>query len=268
MMVLWQEARGVLEIRPHLTQIHPGRMWPTLIWTQTQGTASLAQTRMKWPYEPPRRSTRRGYKLPVGSTKAASGLRLNWKGSVTAARPCGDMTMRVFKQSGIVLLQKTTTPLRCAGWWSGLTNCSALPQPPTPKFTPETWRLRGWGPWPGKDPGIVTETVLGLQGLHLSDAFRCSNISSSVGLKSFCPWCFRLGGNTEMIATHLREVHYWVAITCDLCKSFASMSAQSVLEQCSGCKAKYMKEHAEQEGWEVKKSHKKKLKVWEHEKTS
>ena len=33
-------------IRPHLTQTHPGRMWPTLIWTQILGTASLAQTQM------------------------------------------------------------------------------------------------------------------------------------------------------------------------------------------------------------------------------
>ena len=39
----------------------------------------------------------------------------------------------------------------------------------------------------------TTRVIVGLQGLHLSDAFRCSNVSSSVGLKSFCPWYFKLG---------------------------------------------------------------------------
>ena len=96
----------------------------------------------KEPYEPHRRNTRRGYKLPVGSAKAVSGLRINWKGSVKAARLCGDTTLRVFKHCGIVTLWKTTTPLRCVGWWSGLTNCSTLQQPLTPKFTPETQRLK------------------------------------------------------------------------------------------------------------------------------
>ena len=94
----------------------------------------------------------------------------------------------------------------------------------------------------------MTRAMVGLQGLNSSNAFRCSNVSSSVGLKLFCSWCFKLWGNTEMIATHLREVHYWLAITCNLCKSFASMSAQSILDHCSGCKAKHAKEHAGQEG--------------------
>ena len=114
----------------------------------------------------------------------------------------------------------------------------------------------------------MIRAMVGLQGLHLSDAFRCSNVSCNVGLKSFCPWCFRLEDNTEMIAAHLREVHYWLAITYNLCKSFASMSAQSILEHHSGCKAKHAKECAEQEEPKAKKSHKKKLKVQEQEKAS
>ena len=40
----------------------------------------------------------------------------------------------------------------------------------------------------------MTMAMIGLQGLHLSNAVRHSNISSSVELKSFCPWCFKLGG--------------------------------------------------------------------------
>ena len=65
--------------------------------------------------------------------------------------------------------------------------------------------------------------MVGLQGLYTSDAFRQFNMSSSVRLKSFCPWCFKLGGNTDTIATHLWEVHYRLAIVCDVCKVFASM---------------------------------------------
>ena len=39
-------------------------------------------------------------------------------------RSCGDMTIRALEQSRIMLLWKTTSPLRCKNWWSGLTNCS------------------------------------------------------------------------------------------------------------------------------------------------
>ena len=78
-------------------------------------------------------------------------------------------------------------------------------------------------------------------------------MSASVGLKSFCPGCFKLWGNTKTIATHLWEVHYQLAISCDLCKSFASMSVQGILEHHSGCKVKHAIEHVEQEGHKVKK---------------
>ena len=94
----------------------------------------------------------------------------------------------------------------------------------------------------------TTRAMVGLQGLHLSDVFRHSNISSSVGLKSFCPWCFKPRGNTEMVATHLTEVHYSLAFTCDLCTLFASMSTKSILDHCPGCKTKWTKECAEHEG--------------------
>ena len=99
----------------------------------------------------------------------------------------------------------------------------------------------------------TTRAMVGLQGLHLGDAFRCSNTSFSVGLKSFWPWCFKFGGNTETIATCLREVHYRLAIACNLCKLFASTSIQNILDHCSGCKAKHAEEYAEQEGHEKAK---------------
>ena len=39
----------------------------------------------------------------------------------------------------------------------------------------------------------MTTAMVGLQGLHLGDAFRCFNVSSSVGLKSFFACCFKVG---------------------------------------------------------------------------
>ena len=99
----------------------------------------------------------------------------------------------------------------------------------------------------------TSRAMVGLQGLHMSNAFSYSNASASVVIKSFCPWCFKLEANTEKIATHLREVHYWLAITCNIYKAFASMSVQIILEHHSGCKVK---------------SHKKKSKVKEQEEAS
>ena len=75
------------------------------------------------------------------------------------------------------------------------------------------------------------------------------------------------GGNTETIVIHLREVHYKLAIACALCKSFTSMQAQIILEHHSGCKVKCAIEGTEQEGHEVKKSHKMKSKVRQQEKS-
>ena len=45
----------------------------------------------------------------------------------------------------------------------------------------------------------ITRAMVGLQGLHMSDAFWGPTIWASMGLKSFCPWCFKFRGNTETI---------------------------------------------------------------------
>ena len=183
---------------------------------------------------------------------------------------------------GLCSCRRPQPHLRCVGWWSGLTNCSTFQWPLTPKFIPETQKAKAHGwmntlvlslKWYHVHCYLfyekrTTRAMVGPQGLHSSDTFGCCNLSSSVGLKSFCPCWFKLGGNTEMIATHLREVHYLLAITCDLCKWFTSMFVQSILEHHSGCKAKHAKEHVEQERSKAKKSHKKKSKVQEQEKAS
>ena len=84
-------------------------------------------------------------------------------------------------------------------------------------------------------------TTCAMVGLHLGDTFRHSNVSISMGLKSFCPWCLKLGRNTKTIAIHLWVVHYRTAIVWDVCWVFTSMSAQSILDHHSGCKAKHNK---------------------------
>ena len=84
----------------------------------------------------------------------------------------------------------------------------------------------------------TSRAMVGLQGLHSSDSWWHLNMSASMGLKSFCPWCFKFRGNTKTITTHLREVHYRLAIACDVCQSFACMSVQMVLEHQSKCRTK------------------------------
>ena len=73
------------------------------------------------------------------------------------------------------------------------------------------------------------------------------------GIKIVLPLVLQVGGITDMIATHLREAHYWWAITCYICRPFASMLVQIILENHSGCKVKL---------------HQKKSKVREQEKVS
>ena len=71
----------------------------------------------------------------------------------------------------------------------------------------------------------MIHAMVSLQGLHLGNAFKHPNVSASIGLKSFYPWCLKLGGNTEAIAINLWEVHYRMAIMCNIYQAFAGMSA-------------------------------------------
>ena len=88
-----------------------------------------------------------------------------------------------------------------------------------------------------------------LQGLHSGDVIKCPSISGGVGLKSFHSWCLKLGGNMEMI--HLHEVQYQMAIACDICWAFASMTVQNILDHRSECKEKCDKECMEHNAHEV-----------------
>ena len=68
----------------------------------------------------------------------------------------------------------------------------------------------------------MTCAMVGLHSLHSGHTLKHPTISAGIGLKSFCPWCLKLGGNTEMITIHLCEVHYQLAIACDICQVFAA----------------------------------------------
>ena len=79
--------------------------------------------------------------------------------------------------------------------------------------------------------------------LHLSDTLKHPSISACMGHTLFCPWCFKLDGNMETIATHLCEVHYQMTIVCDICWVFACMTVQNIQDHWSECKLKSDKEH-------------------------
>ena len=44
----------------------------------------------------------------------------------------------------------------------------------------------------------TTMEMVGLQGLHTSNAFWCPKVSASMDLKLFCPWCFKFGGTLSL----------------------------------------------------------------------
>ena len=85
----------------------------------------------------------------------------------------------------------------------------------------------------------MTHTMVSLQGLHSGDTLRCPNISASMGLKSFCPWCHKLSRNTETITIHLCEVHLQMAIACKICWALAGMTAENILDHQLGCNGKH-----------------------------
>ena len=194
-------------------------------------TVSHAQTQMRCLYELSTRSTRRGYRPPVNWAKAISRWRLHRSTIVTMM--WGETITGSLGQSRNALLQKTTLSSRHKKWQQGLTSCSTSLKLLAPKFVPESQRQRLTA---GKGLGLVLETISHslLQVLQKGDSQGYDGSPRStykwcllalkhvhwVGLKLFCPWCFKLGGNTKTIAIHLTEIHYLLAIACDICQLF------------------------------------------------
>ena len=63
----------------------------------------------------------------------------------------------------------------------------------------------------------MTWNMVGLQGLHMGDAFRCPSVPVSMGLKSFCPWCLNLGGTLKWSTSTLERY----TIGCQSCVIYA-----------------------------------------------
>ena len=120
----------------------------------------------------------------------------------------------------------------------------------------------------------TTLTMVSLQGLHPGNALKCASISAGVGLKLFCPWCLKVGGNMEMITVHLKEGYYQMSVACDICWAFASMTIQNIQAHWSECKGKHNIEHAECDACEAhgkaqrSQDSKKELKSCKSKKTS
>ena len=70
------------------------------------------------------------------------------------------------------------------------------------------------------------------------------------GAEVILPPVSKAGRNTKMIAIHLREVQFRMAIMFDIKRLFTGMDGQSSLDQHSGCNAKCDKECTEHEGHE------------------
>ena len=135
--------------------------------------------------------------------------------------------------------------------------------------------MGGQSPWPEENPYAFAKTI---PHMLLLIVWKGYDPSHGLPARATYRWCFgmpqclcqhgakvilslvsKAGRNTKTIAIHLREIHYRMVNICNICRSFAGMNAQSILDHCSGCKAKHCKECAEHEGHEkVKKLHKKK----------
>ena len=119
--------------------------------------------------------------------------------------------MKSSGQSSWSLSRKITPLSKWIEWLSELSNYFGSKRPPTLKVY--TWELEaevhGWKKplvqslkqfhacfYSLYEKGMIW-AIVSFQGLHTSDAFRCPNISASVTLKSFWPWCLKLGGTPK-----------------------------------------------------------------------
>ena len=160
-----------------------------------------------------------------------------------------DSDHEIVRAEWLITLRRITPPSKWIEWPPKPNNYFGSKRPPTLKFY--KWeseaKVQGWKKTLMQSlkkfhacfyqfyEKSTTQANVSLQGLHMSNTFWWSNILASVGLKSFCPWCLKMGGNTETITVHLREVHYRMVNVCDICQSYTSMNTQVIPDHCSGC---------------------------------
>ena len=269
MMVLQQKVWAVLVIKPHVTHSHPQRMWPTLIWTQFLGTASLAQTQTTdqvtvWNVQ--KKYQKREWascRLHKGSLwtdaqlkRISNSHQAMWGPDHENFQTDKDCALAEDHNSFEMckMMVRTDQLLYIAAATDSQIHTrdsepKALGQAMTlvllqRQYHTHYYHLHEKG---------MTRTMVDLQGLHSSDAFRLSNISSSVGLKSFFPLVLQAGGQHwnnsypsegSALLTTLQD--HWPLLANSV-SHLPSMSEQSILEHHLGCKTKHEKEHAEQE---------------------
>ena len=216
MMVLPQEVWGVPAIRPHLTQTHQGGFGQLWYGHSFRGLCHLLEHRWSDHTNCPEEVPEEGMSFLQAQQKQP----LDWGSTERDEWQLpGCVQIWPWEHSNAVgshscgILQLLWNAQDDGQDWPTAPHRSSHQLPNLHQ------RLRGQSLWWAKTLVLLlkqylthyyhfyekgmTRAMVGLQGLHLSNTFRCFNISSSVGLKSFCFWCFKLGGNTEMIATQL-----------------------------------------------------------------
>ena len=184
----------------------------------------------------------------------ASGRMHSWTRSDIIATLSREVTTKPLKQSRISLWIGTPAPLKWVGLQSTLTSYFRSRWPPRQETsTPKSMRLTSID-WRRLRCSHSSNSMLAITSYMRRAwptpwwACRASTWAMLLSalaslLKLFCPWCLKLGGKMEMITIHLCEVHYQMAIACDICEVFASMTVQNIQDHQSECKKRCDKEH-------------------------
>ena len=107
----------------------------------------------------------------------------------------------------------------------------------------------------------ISQAMVSLQGLHMSDAFRYYNALTNMGLQSFYPRCLKLGGTPKQLLSILGRciTGWWLCVTyTSLLLAWMHWTSWTTI---LGVMPSATRECTELEGQgNVKKSHKKKSK--------
>ena len=181
-----------------------GGLWMTLTWRQPLETVSHAQTQMRCPCRLLTRSTRKRVWASCRLSKGTlwTEIQLKWISDSHQDVWGHDHEEHVRTEQETHSCGRPQLPWDAKNGGQDWPKCSTSLRLLAPKFTLKSWRPKSMA---GKRTLVLllkqhhthyyqfydkgtTMPMVGLQGLHMSDAFcQCSNVSASLGLKSFCP---------------------------------------------------------------------------------
>ena len=207
MLVLWQEAPGVLEIRPHLTQTHQGRMWPTSDMNTASGNdvtfLDVDEVTIQTVQKKYQKRVWASHRLSKGSLWSEAQLkrianshqavwghdhksiRTEWVHALVEDCSSFEMCKMMVRTDQLLHIAAATD----SHIYTRDSEAETHGQAKTLVLSLKQYHTHYYYFY----KKVMTRSMVDLQGLHLNDAFSCSNVSSSLGLKSFCPWCFKLG---------------------------------------------------------------------------